>query len=109
MVSDIELVESVPIIFDDANCLLWLFIEELLEILFCGCCDLARPHDVTDQVKEITETKTIEFDVIIGIYICQILLVIHQIMDSMFAFASSQKVGDLLGWIELCPIFIGDP
>jgi hypothetical protein len=59
-------------------------------------------------MEEVAKAETVAFEIIFRFDVCQILSVIHKIMDLMFFLSPAQKMSDLLGRIELCPIFVWD-
>src|SRR5688500_4151822 len=108
MISYVKLVESIPVIFDCSDSLLMVFIKQRFELLFCCLANSLCPHDVAYQMKEIAQTKTIEFYIILRLDIRYILFIIYKIMNGMFSFSPSQEVSDFLRWVELGPIFVRD-
>ena len=62
MIQHIQLVKPIPVIFNEADCLFSIFGEQVAELLLRRGNDPLGPHDVADQVEEVTQTKTIELD-----------------------------------------------
>src|SRR5215216_2088760 len=84
MIAYIKLVETIPVIFDGADGFLCICIEKFFELFLGRWNNAFCPHNVTDQMKEITQTETIWLDAIFRFDVCQILLVIDEIVNLMF-------------------------
>jgi hypothetical protein len=59
-------------------------------------------------VKEISKAKTIKFDVILRIDVCQLSLVIDKVVNVDFPLSLLEKVGHILRRVERGPICVGD-